>query len=272
MKEKTSKASNPARNRAKVIEKVFSKNYRTGAAEVLFTVDDIRDAIAEVRQENPSYREGNVFDVKYEFASGRQPLPEKIQTIGPWTITGRGKAKYAFVKLTSGTEIKIQDDLAFIYLPDATPEIVAEYAGNDEQGILAKVRYNRLLDIFLKIACYHLQNHWKTSIKNKGGCEIDDLYVGLSFSGKQFVIPVEAKCRGERLHKGQIMQMIDFARARYGGLILRPIGIQEMKDGSLTFLEFTPAERPDAIEIREIRKYKLVPMAEVPLQKQQSDP
>ena len=63
-------------------------------------------------------------------------------------ISGRGKAHYAFVKLASSPEIKIQDDLTTIRLPNATPEIVLEYAGTDEQGILAKVHYNRLLDIF----------------------------------------------------------------------------------------------------------------------------
>ncbi len=144
-----------------------------------------------------------------------------------------------------------------------------EYAGDDEQGILAKVRYNRLLDIFLQITCYHLQNHWKTSIKNKGQCEIDDLYVGLNTTGKQFVIPVEAKSSGDHLNKTQIVQMIDFARARYSKLILRPVGIQELEDDSLAFVEFTPADHPDEIKIKEVRRYKLVSMSEVPIGQQQ---
>jgi hypothetical protein len=184
-------------------------------------------------------------------------------------IVGRGKAKYAFVKLAAGTPVKIQDDLHSILLPDATPELVLEYAGDDEQGILAKVRYNRLLDIFLQITCYHLQNHWKTSIKNKGQCEIDDLYVGLNTTGKQFVIPVEAKSSGDHLNKTQIVQMIDFARARYSKLILRPVGIQELEDDSLAFVEFTPADHPDEIKIKEVRRYKLVSMSEVPMGQQQ---
>ena len=168
--------------------------------------------------------------------------------------------------------ITIQDDLLPIFLPSATPEIVLEYAGGDEQGLLAKVHYNRLLDIFLELTCYHLQNHWRTSIKGKGQCEIDDLYVGLNIDGKQFVIPVEAKCAKEHLSKTQIAQGIDFAQDRYPKLIIRPVGVQEMKDGSLVLLEFTAAAHPDDIKIKQMRRYKLVPMSEVPLDKQQALP
>src|SRR5208337_1960508 len=121
----------------------------------------------------------------------------------------------------------------------ATPEIVLEYAGGDEQGLLAKVHYNRLLDVFLGVTCYHLQNHWRTSIKNKGQCEIDDLYVGLDTNGKQYVLPIEAKCSREHLSKTQIAQMIDFARERYQRLKIRPIGVQEMQDGDITLVEFS---------------------------------
>jgi len=134
------------------------------------------------------------------------------------------------------------------------------------------VHYNRLLDIFLQITCYHLQNHWRTSIKNKGQCEIDDLYVGLNNAGKQFVIPIEAKCSGESLSKTQIAQIIDFAQERYPKLIMRPVGVQETSDGSLVLIEFAPATHPDEIKIKDIKRYKLVLMSEIPLDKQQFAP
>jgi len=259
-----------SRNRDEVIRRVFEKRYAPGASEVKFLMDDIREAIAAVAKTRRGYRENNVADVRYQYTSGRRDLPDSINKLGPWMIVGRGKAQYAFVKLSASPEIKIQDDLLPILLPGATPEIVLEYAGTDEQGLLAKVHYNRLLDIFLQITCYHLQNHWRTSIKNKGQCEIDDLYVGLNINGKQFVIPVEAKCANENLSKTQIVQIIDFARERYPKLIIRPVGVQEMKDGSLVLIEFAPAAHPDEIKIKEMRRYKLVPMADVPLDEQQS--
>ena len=234
-------------------------------------MDDVREAIAAVAKLRPGYKENNVADVRYQYTSGRRPLPTSISNLGPWMIVGRGKARYAFVKLGASPEIKIQADLVTILLPDATPEIVLEYAGSDEQGLLAKVHYDRLLHIFLQTICYHLQNHWRTSVKNKGQCEIDDLYVGLNINGKQFVVPVEAKCATESLSKTQIVQMIDFARERYPKLIMRPVGVQEMKDGSIVLLEFLPAAHPDEIKIKEMRRYKLVPMSEIPLDKQQAD-
>lgn len=259
-----------ARNRNEVIEIVFRKNYRQAAGEVPFTMDNVRQAIAQVARKRPGYKEKNVADVRYQYTSGRSPLPESVDKLGPWMIVGKGKAKYAFVKLAESPIVRIQADLYCVCLPDATPEIVLEYAGSDEQGILAKLRYNRMLDIFLGITCYHLQNHLRTSIKDKGQVEIDDLYVGLNSSGKQFVVPIEAKSAKDHLSKTQIQQAIDFAQERYPKLILRPVGIQELKDDSLVLIEFTPGLHPDEIKIVEMRHYKLVPMSEVPLEDLQS--
>lgn len=92
----------------------------------------------------------------------------------------------------------------------------------------------------------------------------------MDIDGKQFVVPVEAKCAGESLNKTQIVQMIDFARERYPKLIMRPVGVQELEDGSVVLLEFPAAVHPDEIKIKQMRRYKLVPMSEVPLDRQQT--
>lgn len=253
------------RNRDKVIVHVFKKHYKEGLTEIPFSMDDIREAIQKVTQTTPSYQENNVADVRYQYTSGRRSLPKQIDNLGPWMIEGRGKANYAFVKLKETPHVSISLDLHVIKLPDATPEIVLEYAGRDEQGILAKLRYNRILDIFLGITCYHLQNHWRTSVKNKGQVEIDDLYVGLDVDGKQYVVPIEAKGRKDRISKTQIVQNIDFARDRYPKLIIRPVGIQEIQKNEIVAIEFTAGTTPDAIKIKEMRRYKLVPMSECPV-------
>jgi len=39
-------------------------------------------------------------------------------------------------------------------IPDATPGIIDMYALTDEQALLAKVRYNRLVDVFTGVTCY----------------------------------------------------------------------------------------------------------------------
>lgn len=253
------------RNRDKVIITVFRKHYRKGSTNIPFTMDDIREAIKKVSQENPSYQENNVADVKYQYTSGRRRLPKEIDDLGPWMIEGRGKASYAFVKLKKSPHVDISPDLHIILLPDATPEIVLEYAGSDEQGILAKLRYNRILDIFLGITCYHLQNHWRTSVKNRGQVEIDDLYVGLDVDGKQYVVPIEAKGKKDRISKTQIVQNVDFAQERYPQLIVRPVGIQEINDKDIVAIEFTAGKSPDDIKIKEMRRYKLVPISQCPV-------
>lgn len=43
--------------------------------------------------------------------------------------------------------------LRTIRLPDSTPGVIAKYAMFDEQALLARLRYNRLLDIFTGLAC-----------------------------------------------------------------------------------------------------------------------
>lgn len=258
------KVREKGQRRDEVLRRVFFKHFTEGEEEVVFTMDEIRDAISEVAALHPGYREKNVADVRYHFASGRGQMPTDVQAHGPWMFTGRGKGRYALIKLTQVAEV-ILPDLDPICVPDATPEIVAQYAGEDEQGMLAKIRYNRLLDVFLQITCYHLQNHWRTTIKGKGQCEIDDLYVGINTHGKQFVIPIEAKCADGRLSKAQIVQNIDFARSRYPQLIVRPVGVQEMIDGSMILIEFAPSDHPDNVTIREMRRYRLCPMDEVPL-------
>ena len=67
------------------------------------------------------------------------------------------------------------------------------YAFNDEQALLARVRYNRLIDVFLGIACYSLQNHFRTTVSGIGQVETDEVYVGVDKSGAHYVVPVQAK-------------------------------------------------------------------------------
>lgn len=86
-----------------------------------------------------------------------------------------------------------------IKVPDATPGIIAKYALNDEQALLAKVRYNRLLDIFTGVTCYSLQNHLRTTVPNMGQIETDELYVGVDKRGVHYVLPVQAKGGKDKL-------------------------------------------------------------------------
>ena len=115
------------------------------------------------------------------------PSPTKIQITQPegleWIIEGAGQSEYRF-KLVPATRIVPNAALATIGIPDATPELVQElYALDDEQALLAIVRYNRLIDTFLGLTTYSLQNHLRTTVKGVGQIEIDELYIGLDETG-----------------------------------------------------------------------------------------
>ena len=89
-------------------------------------------------------------------------------------------------------------NLAGTKIPDATPGIIAKYAFSDEQALLTRIRANRLIDIFLGIACYSLQNHLRTTVVGMGQVETDEIYVGVDKGGSHYVVPVQAKGGGDR--------------------------------------------------------------------------
>ena len=91
----------------------------------------------------------NLGDVIYSFRY-RMSFPPSILAEAPegetWIIRPAGKSKYRFV-LVADLPLLPNPNLALIKVPDATPGIIAKYAFNDEQAVLAKIRYNRLIDI-----------------------------------------------------------------------------------------------------------------------------
>ena len=91
------------------------------------------------------------------------------------------------------TRIEPNKSLVIIKLLDSTPELIRAYALDDEQALLAIVRYNRLIDTFLGLTTFSLQNHLRTTVKGVGQIEIDELYIGLDKRGCHYVIPVQAK-------------------------------------------------------------------------------
>ena len=92
----------------------------------------------------------NIGDVIYSFRY-RKRLPSEIRKTASegqqWVIEGAGVGVYRFV-LRSFSNIIPRKDRVCIKIPDSTPQIISRYAMNDEQALLAKLRYNRLIDTF----------------------------------------------------------------------------------------------------------------------------
>ena len=187
-------------------------------------------------------------------------MPDRILETQPqgreWIIEGAGKGRYRF-KLVNRTHIAPRDRLIVTDIPDSTPELIRAYALDDEQALLAIVRYNRLIDTFLGLTAYSLQNHLRTTVEGLGQIEIDELYVGLDKNGCHHVIPVQAKSGKDRIGIVQTGQDIRFAGQRFPGMRCRAIAAQFMEDKIIALLELTL--RDDEIRVVEERHYRLVP-------------
>jgi hypothetical protein len=244
---------------SKIIDRIFFSIFQPGMKIVAFKRQDIVKAAKELGISSPK----NLGDLLYSFRY-RAVLPQSIQSHAGegeiWIIRSTGKAKHQFV-LVPDIPLLPNENMFTIKVPDATPGIVAKYAFNDEQSLLARVRYNRLVDIFLGITCYSLQNHLRTTVPNMGQVETDELYVGLDKRGAHYIVPVQAKGGTDKLGIVQIEQDFGVCAHRFRSLICRPVAAQFMKDGTIALFEF--AQGDEGIGITLEKHYKLVPPEEV---------
>ena len=242
-----------------LIETIFLSHYRPGDFEVPFDREELVSTAKSLRIELPK----NLGDVLYSFRY-RVPLPATIsKTAGrgkAWVIKGVGRGHYRFVQVNP---CRIEPDASMmpIKVPNATPEILLANAFDDEQALLAKIRYNRLVDLFLEMTAHSLQNHLRTTVKGIGQIEIDELYVGINKRGKQFVVPVQAKTRKDRHGSVQTEQDIAFCRERFPAMICRPVSVHSLDDNRIAFFELTMDE--DEIRIVDQKHYVLVPSSEI---------
>jgi hypothetical protein len=205
----------------------------------------------------------NLGDLIYSFRY-RADLPEKIRSAAgqgeTWIIRPTGKVRYRLV-LVADKPIHPNANLAVTKVPDATPGIVTKYAFNDEQALLARLRYNRLVDIFTGVTCYSLQNHLRTTVPEMGQVETDELYVGVDKKGSHYIFPIQAKGGTDKLNVVQIEQDFAVCAHKFPGLICRPIGAQFMEGGVIALFEFEQSN--GTVSISSEKHYKLVPPEEV---------
>ena len=250
----------PARNRYEVlILTIFRNHHRKGVDDFEFERSELETVAEKLGVNLPK----NLGDLIYSFRY-RRGLPEEIlatETAGKeWIIEPAGRAKYRF-RLAKVSRIIPRKDLVAIKIPDATPEIISAYALNDEQALLAKVRYNRLVDIFLGITTYSLQNHMRTTVKGMGQIEIDEVYVGVNRNGQQFVIPVQAKGGSDQLATVQTSQDIACCTEKFPNLACRPVSAQFMVGDVIAMFELT-TQRGE-VKVVEERHYCLVPSDQI---------
>jgi hypothetical protein len=238
-----------------IIERIFLAHYKRGSDEVTFDREEIPAVAKRLGIELPK----NLGDLIYSFRY-RAALPAAITSKAPkgkeWIIRPVGRSKYQFV-LVGKWAITPNPALSRIKVPDATPGMIVKYALSDEQALLAKVRYNRLIDIFTGVTCYSLQSHLRTSIPSIGQVETDEVYVGVDRQGAHYVIPVQAKGGRDRMSVVQIEQDIAICAAKFKDAICRPVGAQFIESDLIALFEFEATT--EGVRVRTERHYQLVP-------------
>jgi hypothetical protein len=251
--------NNKANRYAAILESVFFQHYRRGVTEFTFDREEIEQSAKSIGIKLPK----NLGDLLYSFRF-RTPLPDSITKTAEvgrdWVIELAGRAKYAFRQRVVN-RIVPSDKAYRIKIPDATPEIITMYAKSDEQALLAKVRYNRLIDIFLRLTAHSLQSHLRTTVQGIGQIEVDELYVGIRNTGQQFIIPVQAKGGNDQIGAAQVMQDLKMCRQNYPALTPRLIAVQFITSDVIAMFELV--FQGEELRIVDEKHYQLVAGAEI---------
>ncbi len=248
----------------RIIDKVFFDNFTKGTKKVSFT----RDELASASDALGFPRIKNLGDIPYSYRF-RKNLPDSIRNTlegeKEWIIIGTGIATYDF-RVASPAKIQPSHNFKRIKIPDATPEILKRYAaGTDEQALLAKIRYNRLVDIFLGITCYSIQNHLRTTVEGIGQIEVDEIYIGVNSKGSHFSIPCQAKSPGDSFGIVQAMQDITLVKQTYPTTICRPLVLQFLNENDVAIAEVDVIEEDDEFKLLTVdeKHYSLVPKSQI---------
>jgi len=237
--------------------------YKAGTTRIEFEREALERAANVLGIKLPKNPGDVIYSQRY-----RTSLPKSILETQPegmeWIIDGAGRARYRFC-LVPSNRILPNPSLRAIKVPDATPEIIGAYALNDEQALLAKVRYNRLIDVFLGVTAYSLQSHMRTTVKGIGQIEIDEVYVAIDRQGVQYVIPVQAKGGKDQLAVVQTKQDLACCAEKFPALACRSVSAQfiDMENNVKKIAMFELAVEDDRVVIVEEKHYRLVPSAQI---------
>jgi hypothetical protein len=243
-----------------ILKALFFSHYDKATKQTTpFQREEMVEVADRLGVELPKNKGDAIYNLRY-----RSKMPEEIKALAPkgheWYLDSAGPAMYQFKLLRGTSRILPRTDAVAIKVPDATPEIIAAYAQSDEQALLARVRYNRLIDIFLGVTAYSLQNHMRTQV-SKVQIEIDEIYVAVNRQGEQFVIPVQAKGGSDQLSVIQTRGDISCCKQKFPMLTCRPVSTQFMSDGVIAMFELV--EDRGVIKVGEEKHYKLVPTSEI---------
>ncbi|MFA7235065.1 MAG: hypothetical protein WC076_13245, partial [Terrimicrobiaceae bacterium] len=240
---------------SRIIERIFFSHHKKGSESVPFDRQEIAGIALKLGMARPK----NLGDVVCSFRF-RTEFPDSIKKTAPegreWVIRKCGNSKYQFV-LAKEWSVTPNLQLVTIKIPDATPGLIEKYALTDEQSLLARLRYNRLIDIFTGLTTYSLQSHLRRGVRGVGQVETDEIYVGIDKCGVHSVLPVQAKGGKDKISVVQIEQDFSLCAQDFTALLCRPIAAQFMGSGVIALFEFSMTD--DGIRVVVERHYQLVP-------------
>lgn len=242
----------------RVVDDLFERNYKPGMSEFSFHRKDISALAAELGVGTAA----NVPDIAYHFnfrRTDRSVLMRRTESRKKrwYILPAKGGYKFGLDQWP----IEPTPDFVRTKVPNATPEIIASNALTDEQAVLARVKYNRLIDLFLGITAYPLQSHVRTKVDGVQ-VEIDELYLGIGESGEQFVVGVEAKVK-DALAPYQIRNCFNACKAKFSRLTPKAVGVVwNQSDDFIAMFELTIGRGHRVLRERE-RHYQIVKAADI---------
>lgn len=264
-------ALNPNDTRyVQIMRKLFEEKWEKDSEGFEWEREDLSRIADDLRIKVPKNLGDNIYSIRH----GREDLPDEICALAPperaWLLLPNGKGKYRFVLAERAF---LDPDLSKqpIKIPDSTPQIVARYAKTDEQAVLARIRYCRLIDIFMGLASFQLQSHMRTTIAHFNGSqtELDEVYVGVDVHGTQFVIPIQAKGDDERIGVVQIIGDYYTCAEKFPEMVGRTVAAKTIKIeetegfGQIFTIALIEATVTPGYNVRKLREehFQLVPAA-----------
>jgi hypothetical protein len=252
-----------------ILGRIFAGMHEPGAHTLLFDTELFLHEAARRGLIFPDPRFDLTDFVCYDPAfvkNRRELLPRRIRRTEPrgwqWRLYRLARGGYAFrLEPVDGIHPSKRSLLEQV-VPDSMPEIISANALSDEQALLARVRYNRLIDIFLGITACSLQNHLRTTVKGLGQIEIDEVYVGVDRHGCQYIVPVQAKGGNDQLSTVQAKQDIACCAEKFPELVCRAISAQFMDDSRIALFELC-VDEDGLVKTVDERHYRLVPADQI---------
>jgi hypothetical protein len=264
-------AMNPQDTRyVRIMRRLFDEKWSTSSPGFEWERTELKRIANGLGIEVPENLGDNIYSIRH----GREDLPREIRDLAPsgraWVLLPNGRGKYKFV-LAERAFLDADESKEPIKIPDSTPQIVARYAKDDEQAVLARIRYCRLVDIFMGLASFQLQSHMRTTIAHFKGAqtELDEIYVGVDGNGTQFVIPIQAKGHDERIGVVQIITDHFACAEKFPGMLARTVAAKMVRTeevqgfGRIFTIALVEAVVDSNYNVRKRREehFKLVPSA-----------